>query len=83
MDHPLESYIGQFHEVDERSFAFRYPLTTKGEVSLGELTHINLGTLSDHMEKLCEYLDGLGIGYSEFIECRNEMYRDVGGDVYG
>ncbi len=81
--HGIESYIEQFHEVDEGSFAFRYPLTRKGDVSLGELTHINLGTLSDHMEKLCDYLDGLHIAYSEFIQFRNEMHREVGGDIYG
>ena len=38
----LRDVIGEFHNIDTRSFAFRYPVTTKGEASLEKDFRFNL-----------------------------------------
>ena len=54
----IEAYIDQLHAVDKGSITFRYPLTREGDVSSGEIARINLGRFCEHMEGLCNYLEG-------------------------
>ena len=43
----IEDYINQLHSVDAGSFTFRYPLTKKGDVSVGDLKRVNLARFSE------------------------------------
>ncbi|MFU5616615.1 hypothetical protein ACM7VC_14565 [Pseudomonas aeruginosa] len=55
----LEDFIRQLDTVDPGSFAFRYPTTKKGEVSLPELRHVNVRHLSEVMDSVFMLLGGI------------------------
>jgi hypothetical protein len=69
----IEDFIRQLDTVDPGSFAFRYPVTKKGEVSLPELRHVNVRHLSEIMNSVFTLLGGI---YS----CLGEM--DLGDGYY-
>ena len=78
----IEDYINQLHSVDAGSFTFRYPLTKKGDVSVGDLKRINLAHFSEHMESLCNYLEGYDSYYGELVDFRQEMLSEYSPDYY-
>jgi hypothetical protein len=78
----IADYINQLHSVDAGSFAFRYPLTKKGDVSVGDLKRINLARFSEHMESLCNYLEGFDSYYCELVDLRQEMLSEYSPDYY-
>jgi hypothetical protein len=78
----IEDYINQLHYVDAGSFTFRYPLTKKGDISVGDLKRINLARFSEHMENLCNYLEGYDIYYGELVDFRHEMLSEYSPDYY-
>lgn len=55
----IEDFIRQLDSVDPGSFAFRYPTTKKGEVSLPELRHVNVRHLSEVMDSVFMLLGGI------------------------
>ncbi len=55
----IEDFIRQLDTVDPGSFAFRYPTTKKGEVSLPELRYINVRHLSEIMDSVFMLLGGI------------------------
>ena len=55
----IEDFIRQLDTVDPGSFAFRYPSTKKGEVSLPELRHVNVRHLSEVMDSVFMLLGGI------------------------
>lgn len=55
----LEDFIRQLDTVDSGSFAFRYPTTKKGEVTLPELRHVNVRHLSEVMDSVFMLLGGI------------------------
>ena len=55
----IEIFIRQLDAVDPASFAFRYPTTKKGEVSLPELRHVNVRHLSEVMDSVFMLLGGI------------------------
>lgn len=55
----LEDFIRQIDDVDPHSFAFRYPVTKKGEVSLPELRHVNVRHLAEVMDSVFMLLGGI------------------------
>ena len=55
----IEDLIRQLDHVDPGSFAFRYPKTKKGEVSLPELRQINVRHLSEVMDSVFMLLGGI------------------------
>jgi len=55
----IENFISQLDTVDPGSFAFRYPTTKKGEVSLPELRHVNVRHLSEIMDSVFMLLGGI------------------------
>ncbi len=55
----IEDFIRQLDTVDPGSFAFRYPTTKKGEVSLPELRYINIRHLSEIMDSVFMLLGGI------------------------
>lgn len=55
----IGDFIGQLDTVDPASFAFRYPTTKKGEVSLPELRHVNVRHLAEVMDSVFMLLGGI------------------------
>jgi hypothetical protein len=67
----IEDFIRQLDTVDPGSFAFRYPTTKKGEVSLPELRHVNVRHLSEVMDSVFMLLGGIH-------SCLGEMDQNDG-----
>lgn len=63
----------QFAMTDPASTAFRYPTDKRGAPSLAGLTHINLRSLSDAIERLAGYLDGVSEGISVYLQHKQDM----------
>ncbi|MCK6405053.1 MAG: hypothetical protein L6Q60_03440 [Rhodocyclaceae bacterium] len=61
----IESFIFQLDTIDPGSFAFRYPINKKGEVSLPELRHVNVRHLSEIMDSVFMLLGGIHSWMSE------------------
>jgi hypothetical protein len=55
----IEAFIQQLDEVDPGSYAFRYPTTKQGEVSLPDLSHINVRHLGEIMDSVFMLLGGI------------------------
>lgn len=71
----IDSYIDQLDAIDAGSFSFRYPRRKDGMDSIQSVQKINLGRFSEHMEKLCTYLEGHTDYYGYLIQQR-EDYLD-------
>ncbi|WP_363808533.1 hypothetical protein [Pseudomonas brassicacearum] len=70
----MEDFIQQIDEADPQSFAFRYPTSKKGEVSLPELRHINVRHLSEIMNSVFLLFSGI---HSELGEMdQNDQYGE-------
>jgi hypothetical protein len=46
------------------------------------LKRINLGRFSEHMESLCNYLEGYDSYYAELVDFRHEMLSEYSPDYY-
>lgn len=55
----IEAFILQLDEVDPGSYAFRYPMTKQGEVSLPDLSRINVRHLGEIMDSVFMLLGGI------------------------
>lgn len=71
----LREIIGEFHAVDARSYAFRYPVDTKGAPSLEENFQFNLFKFCSILDGLFPTLEGAAIGAYE--EYQNKL-RELG-----
>lgn len=58
----LQEVIGEFHRIDARSFAFRYPVTTKGQPSLKEDFRFNVFHFAEVLDGLFPTLLGAASG---------------------
>jgi hypothetical protein len=52
----VDSYIRQLSNLDPESQSFRYSISSKGDPELAGLTHINIRTLAEKMERLSNFL---------------------------
>lgn len=67
----IESYITQLHLHDPQGQCFRYPTTKNGRPSLRSgVTPVDIRKLSDALEKLADYLEGLDNWLSDLIEVK-------------
>lgn len=69
----IEDFIRQLDAVDPGSFAFRYPTTKKGEVSLPELRQVNVRHLAQIMDSVFMMLGGIHSWLGEMNP--NDDYR--------
>lgn len=72
----IDDIITEFSLIDPISTAFRYPTNKNGNLSLPDnLLHINLRNLSDHMQKIDDFLgpvcDAISIDLAEKKEYEN------------
>jgi hypothetical protein len=63
----LETMILQLSKSDPNSQAFRYPHDKNGNVSLSEVTHVNLKAISEALGEVVNLLDGAAAGISEYL----------------
>jgi hypothetical protein len=70
----LREVIGEFHKIDAGSFAFRYPVTTKGTPSLPQDFQFNLFHFASVLDALFPALAGAALGaYEEFQEAARQL----------
>jgi hypothetical protein len=69
--------IKQFHDVDPKSDAFRFPEGKKGEKPLKHISHINLRILGSVMEKLYNFFGGCMMGIDEYLSAQREAESDA------
>ena len=70
----MDEYIKQFAELDDESFAFRYPMKKDESPSLPEnLRHINIEQFSRAMERVANFLDAASTAISVYSGYKAEM----------
>ena len=80
----IDSYLQQLSVVDPDSQAFRYPRNKRGERLLPEaLKSINIAVFSDHMERLCSFLDNLDSYLDSLLEIGSDMRAEYWNDMHG
>lgn len=74
----VESYIRQITAVDPGSDSFRYAYSRDGTPSIvQEITHLNLLVFANHMERLCDYLDGIDGCFTWYKDGLDEMCANL------
>lgn len=71
-----EECILIFSHYDQASFAFRYPETKDGKLSLQGLEYANLRHVKDTMNQIAVLLDGMSIAIGEYLEYKQQMERE-------
>jgi hypothetical protein len=69
-----EGYIRQCHLVDRTSYAFRYPLDTKGRPTASIPDRIDLERVRHTMRKLANFLEGT----LDYLDAHCDARRDMG-----
>jgi hypothetical protein len=71
----IDCYVIQLHDIDPLSYSTRYMFTKVGTPSIdkNKVPQINIGVLSQGMEKFTNYLFGLGEAVREAYEIKCEM----------
>jgi hypothetical protein len=72
----FEALIGEIEKVDAESFAFRYPVSTRGESSLPRNFRFNVFEFSDKLEPLLDGLDGVNAGLAAMWDLETEAYLE-------
>jgi hypothetical protein len=80
----IQEKIDQFEEFDRKSYAFRYPVDTRGRSTLQQRKAINLRQLKDNMDGIATVLDGASTGLSQRLDEKHEMlaYNREEADYY-
>lgn len=66
----IEHIINEIITIDPRSMAFRYPKNTNGKKHLSEIFHINTRHLSEMINKMSSFLQGVESGLYEYLNCK-------------
>jgi hypothetical protein len=69
----VEDYIKQFHDFDETSFSFRYPITKNLEEILTREHRLNLSVLMERMEELYSFFSGVSGKLESIRDFKQEM----------
>lgn len=69
----VEEYITEFHNYDNSSFSFRYPIDKKLNLLFGSEKRLDLSNLKDRMNELQHFFDGCDGALSEIKSIKHEM----------
>jgi hypothetical protein len=73
----IEELITEFADVDEDSYAFRYPTDTKNNPSLPDLSYVNLLNLAEVIKKMAHFLEALSWQLSVILEQKQESSIEI------
>jgi len=73
----FRNVIAELHAVDARSFAFRYPIDTKGAPSLAEYFRFNLLEFCEILDELFPLFDGATTAAYEDLQARYEAMAEA------
>ena len=77
----FRNIISEFHEVDTRSFVFRYPLDTKGKASLSSNFELNLFKFCEILDCLLPVLEGAAFAAYEELQLEYEIMAEYYDDT--
>ena len=72
----IEDRLKEIASIDSASFAFRYPVDTKGRPSLAGIQHVNLDQVRNVVQAMSNVLDGASIGLAEYLQAKAEMISE-------
>ena len=73
----IEELITEFADIDEDSYAFRYPTHTKNNPSLPDLSYVNLLNLAEVIKKMAHFLEVLSWQLSVILEQKQESSIEI------
>ena len=73
----IEELIAEFAEIDEDSYAFRYPTDKKNSPSLPDLSCVNLPNLAEVIKKIANFLEAVSWQISVTLEQKEESSVEV------
>jgi hypothetical protein len=73
----IEELITEFADVDEDSYAFRYPTDTKNNPSLPDLSYVNLLNFAEVIKKMAHFLEALSWQLSVILEQKQESSIEI------
>jgi len=73
----IEELITEFAEVDEESYAFRYPTDKMNNPSLPDLSSVNLPNLAEVIKKMANFLEAVSWQISVNLEQKQECGVEV------
>lgn len=69
----VNSYIRQINELDPDSQSFRYAVSANGDSTLAGVTRINILSLSNYIERLCEFVGAIVGEFEMYLDYQAEM----------
>jgi hypothetical protein len=66
----IDGVIREFDGIDPFSYAFRYPVDTKGQEHLADLRALNLRNVALRVNEIAPTLDGAGLGIEEYRDAK-------------
>ena len=73
----IEELIAEFADVDEDSYAFRYPTDTKNNPSLPDLSYVNLPNLAEVIKKMANFLEAVSWQVSGTLEQKRGSTNEI------
>jgi hypothetical protein len=73
----IKEFIHVIDEIDPKSFAFRYPVDTKGEAHLPEKFTFNVVALAEEASAMLRSLDGAAMGVYEIFQNMASICREA------
>jgi len=77
----FRNVISELHNVDTRSFAFRYPLDNKGNASLSPNFEFNLFNFCEILDCLLSALEGVAFAAYEELQLEYEIIAEFNKDI--
>ncbi|MNB87036.1 hypothetical protein D3C81_669110 [compost metagenome] len=80
----VESYLLQYHEMDEKSFNFRYPITKQLTPVFSKEMRVDLVNLRNRMQELSNFFDGMDGALDDMKRSKEEWeaeYRRIEDDI--
>ncbi|MBI5750438.1 MAG: hypothetical protein HZA00_15080 [Nitrospinae bacterium] len=65
---PVEDYVMQFHQMDESSFSFRYPVDRNDDTLFKDIDKIDVRNLRIRINQLANFLDSCSAGIDAYLE---------------
>lgn len=72
----VKSYVKQYHDMDEGSFNFRYPITKQLDPVFNKEERIDIVNLKQRMEELSNFFDGMD-GALDDLKQRKAEWKEI------
>jgi len=77
----IDHFVKEFAKADPNSMSFRYSKDIKGQKTLKDLKYINLRHLSECINTMSDFLEGVRFGINEYLDDKYEMLSELSFDM--